>query len=131
VEYVFSPGEVDGKIREMVKGGDIRTKENRGEVRLSPELERIRAYFTDESLSKLLSAEGLDETGQRFAKTIGYKAPIAIRLANRIMDEGSRVSLELGLEMELDHLPEIFATRDAYEGLNSVIKRKRPVFRGE
>ena len=47
------------------------------------------------------------------------------------MEEGSRVSIEEGLEMELDHLPEIFATKDAYEGLNSVIKRKRPVYIGE
>ena len=148
VEYVFSPGEVDGKIKEMVEAGGIRTKENRGEIELPPELERIRGYFTDGSLVTLLSGkdtpdgvsnlpgsdltrEGLDETGGRLAKTIGYKAPIAVKLANHIMDEGSRLSLESGLEMELDHLPEIFSTRDAYEGLSSVIKRKRPVYRGE
>ena len=131
VEYIFSPGEVDSKIKEMVNGGGIRTKKNRGEIRLSPELERIKEYFTDGSLSNLLSGDGLDETGGRLAKSIGYKAPIAIRLANSIMDEGSRVNLESGLEMELENLPEIFATRDAYEGLNSVIKRKRPVFRGK
>ena len=132
VEYIFSPGEIDGKIHEMVKGGGIRTKENRGEIQLTPELEQIKGYFTDESLGNLLTKdEGLDEMGGRIAKTIGYKAPIAVTLANRIMEEGSRVSIEEGLEMELDHLPEIFATKDAYEGLNSVIKRKRPVYIGE
>jgi len=132
VEYIFSPGEVDGKICEMVERGGIRTKKNRGEIQLSGELERIKAYFTDGSLEKLLRKdEGLDETGGKIAKTIGFKAPIAIKLANKIMEEGSRISLKEGLEMELQHLPEIFATKDAYEGLNSVIKRKRPVYRGE
>ncbi len=131
VEYIFEPGEVDGKIKKMVAEGGILTKENRGKIELPPELDQIRAYFTDGSLVTLLSGKGLDETGGRLAKTIGYKAPIAIRLANSIMDEGSRLSLESGLELELDYLPEIFATKDAYEGLNSVIKRKRPVYRGE
>ncbi len=132
VEYVFSAGEVDEKIRVMVKRGGIRTKDNRGEIQLPPELEQIKGYFTEEYLEKMLTKdEGLDELGARIAKTIGYKAPIAIKLANKIIDEGSRVSLKEGLEMELQHLPVIFATKDAYEGLNSVIKRKRPVYTGD
>ena len=131
VEYIFSPGEIDGKIAELVENGLVLTKGNKGEIELPDELERIKIYFSDESIGKLLSGRELDEAGRRIAKTIGYKAPIAIRLANEIIDEGSKVGLDLGLPLELAHLPEIFSTRDAYEGLNSVIKRKRPVYRGE
>jgi enoyl-CoA hydratase/carnithine racemase len=79
-----------------------------------------------------LSGEGdLNELGQKISKTISYKAPLAIELANQIIDEGSRLDLKEGLELELSHLPEIFSTEDALEGLNSVIKRQRPTFKGK
>ena len=131
VEYVFLPGEIDGKIEELVESGNMITKANKSDIALPDELERIKRYFSDDSIGNLLMGGEMDETAGKLAKSIGYKAPIAIKLANRIMEDGSKVSLEEGLRMELEHLPEIFATRDAYEGLNSVIKRKRPVYSGE
>ena len=72
----------------------------------------------------------MDELGQKIAKTISYKAPIAIKLANKIIDDGSKLELNKGLEIELNYLSEIFSTKDALEGLNSFIKRKRPEFQG-
>ena len=75
----------------------------------------------------------LDEQGGKLAKTISFKAPIALGLANRLIDEGTAdgVTLEEGLRMELDHLVEIFETNDAYEGLSSVVERRRPQFKGQ
>ena len=73
----------------------------------------------------------MNELGQKISKTISYKAPIAIELANKIIDEGSQLDLSKGLEIELSHISEIFSTEDALEGLNSVIKRQRPVFKGK
>ena len=79
-----------------------------------------------------MTGEGdLNELGQKISKTISYKAPLAIELANKIIDEGSQVNLNEGLEIELNHLGEIFSTQDALEGLNSVITRKRPEFKGK
>ena len=40
-------------------------------------------------------------------------------------------SFQEGLQMGLDHLVEIFSTKDALEDLTSVVERRRPVFRGE
>jgi len=78
-----------------------------------------------------LSGKGdLDEIGIKISKTISYKAPIAIKLANKIIDEGSKLELKKGLELELQYLSKIFSTKDALEGLNSVITRKRPEFHG-
>jgi len=80
----------------------------------------------------MLSGQGdLNELGQKLSKTISYKAPLAIKLVNKIIDEGSKLNLDEGLEVELSHLSEIFSTQDALEGLNSVIMRKRPEFKGE
>ena len=54
---------------------------------------------------------------------------LALALAEKLIDGGSSVSLEQGLQMELDHLVEIFSTADAYEGLSS-LGRRRPAFKG-
>ena len=62
-------------------------------------------------------------------KTVGHKAPIALELAEKLIDESTRLPLADGLALELDHLPEIFGTSDAYEGLSS-LGRRRPVFKG-
>jgi enoyl-CoA hydratase/3-hydroxyacyl-CoA dehydrogenase len=80
----------------------------------------------------VLSDEGeLNELGKKISKTISYKAPLAIRLANKIIDEGNNLNIDDALELELSHLSEIFSTEDALEGLNSVIDRRRPVFKGK
>jgi enoyl-CoA hydratase / 3-hydroxyacyl-CoA dehydrogenase len=62
-------------------------------------------------------------------KRVGFKAPIALRLAGKLIESGSKVSLDEGLEMELSHLIEIFSTKDAFEGL-STLGKKAPVFEG-
>lgn len=134
VEHIFPPGTVDKNIEELVKNGNLATKQKQGGRELSEQLNSIRKMFSGGTLQELLSGKGLnsdDEAMKRMTKRIGFKAPIAVKLANRLIDEGGKVELKEGLEMELDHLSEIFNTRDAYEGLCSVIKRKRPVYRGE
>jgi enoyl-CoA hydratase / 3-hydroxyacyl-CoA dehydrogenase len=62
-------------------------------------------------------------------KAVGTKAPIAARLAARLIDEGAAVSLDEGLRMELAHLLEIFRSKDALAGLMSV-GQSRPTFEG-
>lgn len=131
IEYVVPPDEIDNKISEIVNSRKLIKKTVKKEVELPEKFKQIKDYFSDENIQSLLSGKNdLDELGQKFAKTISYKAPIAIKLANRIIDEGSKLELNKGLELELNYLSEIFSTKDALEGLNSVIKRKRPEFQG-
>lgn len=132
IEYIVSPDEMDSKISELIASGNIVNKSTKKEVKLPENFQRIRDYFSDNNIESMLSGEGdLNELGQKISKTISYKAPIAIKLANKIIDEGSDLDLKEGLELELSHLAEIFSTEDALEGLNSVIKRQRPVFKGK
>src|SRR5205823_8666981 len=51
-------------------------------------------------------------------KRLGYKAPVALRIASDLIDRGEGQAIEQGVAMELSHLDEIFATADAYEGLS-------------
>jgi enoyl-CoA hydratase/3-hydroxyacyl-CoA dehydrogenase len=132
VEYVVSSGEIDSKISELITSGNILKKSTKKDIKLPENFQKIRDYFSDSNIEFILSGKGdLNEVGQKISKTISYKAPIAIKLANKIIDEGSKLELKEGLELELSHLEEIFSTQDALEGLNSVIKRQRPVFKGK
>jgi enoyl-CoA hydratase/3-hydroxyacyl-CoA dehydrogenase len=98
-----------------------------------PEPWRKRAaFFAAHRVEALLAGDvdaGGDADIERAIQRVRQKAPLALRLAERLIDEGSAASLEDGLRMELAHLEEIFRTQDALEGLSSLGSR-RPAFRG-
>ncbi|MDI6732886.1 MAG: 3-hydroxyacyl-CoA dehydrogenase NAD-binding domain-containing protein [Planctomycetota bacterium] len=99
----------------------------------SARTEKIKSMFNDDKIDDLLSGKLLnskDEFEVQIAKKVSYKAPIALRLSDKIIDEGTTLSLEEGLKRELISLTEIFSTRDAYEGLTSIIQKRRPVYKG-
>ena len=64
------------------------------------------------------------------AKTLSRKAPIALKTAMQLMDDGAELPLVEGLKLELAGLQEIFSTRDAQQGLESVVKGFKPEFTG-
>jgi enoyl-CoA hydratase/3-hydroxyacyl-CoA dehydrogenase len=131
VQYLVPSDKMDGFIRDLVTKARIR-RAGMPPKRLPTELEGIKGLFTDDKIEALLSgkapAEG--EVAQGIAKQVSRKAPVALRLANQLIDEGVKGSLEAGLELELRHLKEIFSTKDALAGLRSVGKG-RPEFKGE
>jgi len=132
IEYVISPDEIDSKIYDLIKSKEIVKKSSKQTVKLPDDFEKIKNYFSDKNIQDILSGKGeLNEVGQKISKTISYKAPIAIKLANQIIDKGSQLDLHEGLELELSYLSEIFSTQDALEGLSSVVMRRRPVFKGK
>jgi enoyl-CoA hydratase/3-hydroxyacyl-CoA dehydrogenase len=132
VEYVVPPEEINDKISELIQSGEIVKKSTKRTIELPEHFKKIKDYFSDENIQQILSGEeGLDELGKKISKTISYKAPLAVKLANQIIDEGTRVDLQKGLELELSYLTEIFSTQDALEGLNSVATKRKPVFQGK
>lgn len=132
VDYIFPPDKIDNKISELVNSSKIIKKSIKKDVELPENFQKIREYFADNNLNSILTGKnGLNELGTKISKTISYKAPIAIKLVNKIIDEGSQLNLNEGLELELKHLPEIFSTKDALEGLSSIVMRRRPTFKGE
>lgn len=84
--------------------------------------QRIKDLFEKNSLVEILENTYSNhsvtaEEAEKIVKTIGYKAPVAIRLADKLIDE------ERGCESELAHLSEIFSTSDALLGLTSIGKK--------
>jgi len=99
---------------------------------LSAKHQALEAFFAGNDAETLrqgkADAKG-DEGLAKAMKRVGFKAPIALRLAGKLIESGSKVSVDEGLAMELSHLEEIFSTKDAYEGL-STLGKKAPVFAG-
>lgn len=91
-------------------------------ITLSERWKSIRDFFEKNSLTELLAKNysyrliSPEET-EKIVKTIKYKAPIALQVADKLIDE------EKGCESELVYLKEIFSTSDALLGLSSIGKK--------
>ena len=68
---------------------------------------------------------------KKHEKVLKQKAPLALKKAMNLIDEGMRLELEQGLELELESLNWIFGTQDAKIGLSSILRRERPNYLGK
>jgi len=91
----------------------------------------LEAFFARHPVDELLEGAppGEEEPIAKASARVKQKAPIALRLAERLIDLSESTPLEDGLAEELRHLVEIFSTEDAKLGLSTVGKRA-PSFAG-
>ena len=132
VDYVFAPDELEDKIKTLISEEKLVPNKGKKTEELTPEFRQIKELFADENIDAWLSnkyLESNDPLVARTAKIIAGKAPIALRLANEIIDSGYEMPLSEGVKQELVHLNDVFATADALTGLTSVGKA-RPTFEG-
>jgi len=130
VDRVVAYEQLDAAIREIIAAGRAAVREPRP----APDSHRsIASFFDRHGVDELLGGQATLPVDPKLAKSVkrvGTKAPVALRLSAELIDRAMEVSIEQGLALELSHLREIFATKDAYEGLSS-LGRKAPVFVGK
>ena len=91
-------------------------------------------FFADINMEKILAAEvpsGFDQEDplvMRQMKQLSRTAPIALKMAEKLIEATSDTNLNEGLSMELSQLHEIFGTSDALEGLSALIEGRRPTY---
>jgi len=131
VSRLVEPSAVAVAIDALVSEG----KPDKYRRREIPEsLRPVERLFEDDHIPDLLQGKAPESEepalAEKAAKYIGYKAPLALKLANEIMDaqDGKTVTDAIGIE--LGRLAEIFSTADALEGLSS-LGRKRPEYKGK
>ncbi|MGC8573783.1 MAG: 3-hydroxyacyl-CoA dehydrogenase NAD-binding domain-containing protein [Caldisphaera sp.] len=72
-----------------------------------------------------------DEEVMEFAKSIAQNsAPVAVAMAKRLLNKGSQVPIDVGLEMESFAMGVLFSTEDLKEGIMSFLQKKKPEFKG-
>jgi len=98
-------------------------KAQAGRVEETPEELEFSAFDGDFN-HPLLAREGFEKQ----AKGITRKAPVAMKVAMNLIDQGSCLDLQDGLQLELDSLTAIFATQDARTGLESILGGKKPSY---
>ena len=91
-------------------------------VQLNNKWTNIERFFKNNAISKLLAHEFSNddlgrEDAEKIFKTLKRKAPIAINIADKLIDESK------GCDSELKYLDLIFSTSDALLGLTSIGKQ--------
>ena len=100
----------------------------------SPVAKFAASFFDDANMSVLMEGgcpEGFstEEKGvARQIKSLSFTAPIGLKMASDLINATASTSLQDGLQMELDGLHTIFATKDALEGLSALIENRRPTY---
>jgi enoyl-CoA hydratase/3-hydroxyacyl-CoA dehydrogenase len=130
ITRLVATAEVDSTISALVSEG----KPDKYRPREIPEVFKPLAQVcSSENVARLLAGkqpEGIpDDLAAKTAKIIGYKAPLALKLADEIIDQQISKSIGEAVEIELGRTKEIFSTADALEGLSS-LGRKKPEYKG-
>jgi enoyl-CoA hydratase / 3-hydroxyacyl-CoA dehydrogenase len=130
VTRLVQPAEVEAAIAELVSQG----KPDKYRAREIPAPYSAYAALCETgNVDNLLAGQAPDCGDEALAakttKIVGFKAPLALKIANEIIDAQAVQSIAEGVETELDRLEEIFGSDDALEGLSSA-GRKRPEFKG-
>ncbi len=116
--------EADKAIKEIVADG---IPDKYADRELPEKYDKIKKAFSKENAVKLINGEipeGVDKNfAEKMVKILSYKAPVALKLANQIIDEQKEVSIDEAMEIELAHNAEIMKTDDALLGLSNIGKR--------
>ena len=135
VDRVVSHEELDSAIAEAISDGLQRPSPRSKDV--PARYRAVAEWFADYRPGDDTGLSPSTDSGRpedplvaQARKRLATKAPIALRMAADLIDRGVDLPLQQALDLELAHLVEIFSTKDAYEGLSSLGK-KRPVFAGQ
>ncbi|AOT69809.1 3-hydroxyacyl-CoA dehydrogenase/enoyl-CoA hydratase family protein [Geosporobacter ferrireducens] len=131
VTALTDPAKLEETIIEVAKaapGDKYRTRE------LPASFNKEKAVCAGDNLEKIMNGElpaGVDEEfAAKTVSIINKKAPIALRVANELIDAQAKVSIDEAIELELERLVEIFSTKDALSGLTAPVG-KPPKFENQ
>ena len=81
--------------------------------------------------NRVVDPNDLLDAAFELAQDIRAVAPLAVRMAKRLVDQGLELGLSKGLDLENREQPKLFATRDGKEGIAAFQEKREPRFTGE
>ena len=125
------PGELD-EFCHLLALGQVACEPQQPRTPEHAALEEFFARSRAEDLRTGTAGTGGNAALQRAMKLVAGKAPVALRLAETMIERGVERSLADGLQQEIDHVTEIFSTEDAMTGLTFRSGRQlgQPTFAG-
>ena len=130
VTELVMPAEIDAAIQKLASQ-EMPDKYRKRDI--PDKFKPLAQICNQENVDLILAGNaprgGSEELVSRTSKVIGFKAPLALKISNEIIDQQTGKSMEEAVEIELGRLNDIFSTADALEGLSS-LGRKRPEYKG-
>lgn len=130
IQKLVEPSGISSAIKALVAEGSPDKYRSR---EIPAKFRALADMFTAERVSAWLDGKApegvLPEIAGKTLKTIGFKAPVALKISKEIIYQQIGKAIPEAVEIELGRLSEIFSTKDALEGLSSA-GRKRPEFKG-
>ncbi|EKD38436.1 MAG: hypothetical protein ACD_75C00733G0003 [uncultured bacterium] len=131
IAKLVSPQELDSAILEVCKGPKPDKYRPRDIPERFMELAQVCSMHNADALLAGLKPAGVsDSLAEKTLNIVSRKAPIALKLANALIDAQQQVSIPEAIELELGELHYMFSTEDALAGLSSA-GRKPPLYSGK
>ena len=138
ITHLVGQNYITKTINEIVVGGKPNNKFRHQPIDFeNKNVVFAKKFYSDDNIKLILDGnqpkdiQGIDENMMlRQMKSISYTAPIALEIAADLLEiaNSENISLTDGLSQELSNLERIFSTKDAYEGLSSLIEGRRPSY---
>jgi len=82
-------------------------------------------------VNKVVPLAELKETTMKLAKQLTQKPAFSLRMAKEALNAAWSTSLEKGLQIETHGWAMTYGTKDAKEGMNAFLEKRKPVYTGE
>ena len=116
IHQIVPADQLDATCRAIALGGKCPPRN----LQRTSQLAALERFFDQNRVDELYAGTA-DTHGDaalaRAMKSVASKAPIALRVAERLIEAGSRMSVDEGSKMETAHVMQIFETEDARRGL--------------
>lgn len=82
-------------------------------------------------INSVVPSESLMEESMQLAQLIAKQAPIAVQNAKKAMNEGWDLSIEQGIDLEIELFARCFETEDQKQGMQAFLKKEKVEFKGK
>ena len=137
ITHLTEPAEINEMVISLSKNGKPENKYSYHPNNIQhPIAIFAKEFYKDENMDEIIAGKipkkftGDEKLASRQIKSIGFTAPIALGIANNLLNDAISTgeNLDLGLEKELSYLNTIFQSEDALEGLSALIEGRRPSY---
>jgi len=82
-------------------------------------------------VNRVVAVEGYLEEALKLAEEMAGRAPVAVRVAKKMINQAFELSLSEGLAAEKQEFYNLFATEDQREGMQAFIEKRKPEWKGK
>ena len=82
-------------------------------------------------VNRVVPAEGYLEEALKLSEEIAGRAPVAVHVAKKMINQAFELSLSEGLAAEKQEFYNLFATQDQREGMQAFIEKRKPEWKGK